>query len=73
LAIRWGTFLLEETSFELVYTHPKILYEAWNIYKKEGSTKKPLSFTDCSLIAMCKEYNISKIITFDNHLGSYIK
>lgn len=43
-----------------------MINDAWDIHKQYFSKKKPLSFTDCILIAYAKKQDILNIISFDD-------
>ena len=50
----------------ILYDFPfDLLPETWNIFTKYSSSAKPLSFTDCSLIAFAENRNIKTMLSFD--------
>ena len=67
IALRAGKFLLGELEgfpkvFEIIFTNKEIFNKAWITFKK--LLQRSLSFTDCVLISLANEYNLS-IMTFD--------
>lgn len=46
----------------LLRTDERVFKDAWKIFKKMD---KMLSFTDCTIIAAAKIYNISSVMSFD--------
>jgi predicted nucleic acid-binding protein len=64
LAVETGKRLLE--SAVLIHTDPKIFSNAFDRFRKQG--KHDLSFTDCSILEVCKANGITRLATFDNAL-----
>ncbi|MCD6514653.1 MAG: type II toxin-antitoxin system VapC family toxin [Candidatus Odinarchaeota archaeon] len=67
IVLRAGKFLLGELegfpkAFEIIFTNKEIFNKAWITFKK--LLQRSLSFTDCVLISLANEYNLS-IMTFD--------
>ncbi|MEQ9714245.1 MAG: PIN domain-containing protein [Candidatus Asgardarchaeum sp.] len=67
IALRAGKFLLGELEgfpkvFEIIFTNKEIFNKVWITFKK--LLQRGLSFTDCVLISLANEYNLS-IMTFD--------
>ena len=68
VAIRAGKFLLGNLEgypdlFKVIFTDEDIFSMAWTLF--ERLSKKGLSFTDCILLSIAKDYNLA-IMTFDN-------
>ena len=78
IAIRAGKFLLGELEgypdiFKIIFTDKEIFNKAWELFEK--LSKRGLSFTDCLLVLLSTENNLS-IMTFDSDfdgLASIIK
>ncbi|MCY3411631.1 MAG: type II toxin-antitoxin system VapC family toxin [Candidatus Heimdallarchaeota archaeon] len=49
------------------------LEEVWNTYKKYHSIRKPISFTDATLIYYAESNNIAKILSFDDEFDGILE
>jgi len=57
----------------LIITNEKTLWETWEIWDQFAKyPKRPLSFTDASLLAIAEEYGIAHIATFDAEFNGLI-
>ncbi|MHA1619056.1 MAG: type II toxin-antitoxin system VapC family toxin [Promethearchaeota archaeon] len=67
--------LLQDQSFvTLQYLNKSILETAWNIWKQYADwPKKPLSFTDVTIIAAMKFYGIQYLVTFDSKFNGIVE
>ncbi len=63
MALKTGEYLLE--AVEMINTE-MVFEDSWKIFKTQNSQR--LSFTDCSIIAVCKANGIATIATFDRAL-----
>ncbi len=72
LACKWGDYLFQEKWFDVIYSSPRTVQDAWSVFKKEMGERSPLSFTDCTIVAFCLLRKINVIITFDDRLRNYL-
>ena len=49
----------------ILFSDETIFIEAINRFSQQLSERKSLSFTDCLIIATCKEFNISNLVSFE--------
>jgi hypothetical protein len=54
----------------LLRTGERIFKDAWKIFKKMD---KMLSFTDCTIIAVAKVYNINSVMSFDSDFDGLVE
>ena len=50
----------------LIFQQEGLVSQAWEIFQKYTSTARPLSFTDCSLIALAFDRKVENILSFDS-------
>lgn len=50
----------------------EILSETWAIFQQYCTPKRPLSFTDCSLLAYANKRGIDHLLSFDNEFDGII-
>lgn len=60
-------FMSEKTGiFKHLQLSKSTVENSWEIWKKYSEyPKRPLSFTDCSLLAVADEYSIQYLVSFD--------
>ena len=57
----------------LLHSFPHdLIIQAWEIFEKYSDKKRPLSYTDCTNIAFCKERNIKNILSFDSEFDGIL-
>ncbi len=66
-----GDSLLADETIELLKIDKEIFMQSWEVFKKSNA----LSFTDCTIITLAKEFRIKNIASFDSGFDkiSYIK
>jgi len=74
VAIRAGKFLLGNLEgfpdlFKIIFTNEDIFSRAWALF--ERLSKRGLSFTDCILLSIAKDYNLA-IMTFDDDFSGLV-
>ncbi len=62
LAIEWGQSVLDSTRIELMHTETMEFQTAWSLFKQY----KKLSFTDCTILAVARHFEIDNVISFDS-------
>ena len=69
------TMINEKEKFvKLIKITKDTIEDAWKKWNKNATwPKKPLSFTDCTILATMEEYSISYILTFDNEFEGLIE
>jgi len=50
----------------------EIREQAWNIFQKYTTVRRPLSFVDCLLIAVAEQYEIKMIASFDSEFDGIL-
>ena len=69
----YETLIGEKSSFNLVITDQDIISKAWEYWQKYAEyPKRPLSFTDASLLAIAEVYDIEHIASFDTEFNGLI-
>lgn len=56
----------------VLFPNESILSKAAGIFSKQIHERKALSFTDCLIIATCKEANISNLVSFESGFHNMI-
>ncbi|MEE8168457.1 MAG: PIN domain-containing protein [Candidatus Hydrothermarchaeales archaeon] len=62
-ALRWGRSIMASKAIEIERIDEEIFQEAWRLF--ELYTDKPLSFTDCTSIALMEKRDIKSTFAFD--------
>ncbi len=57
---------------KILFSNESTLHLAGVIFSKQERERKALSFTDCLIIAHCREYKISNLISFDSGFHNLI-
>ena len=63
----------ESSNFDVHMQGSALIDNAWKVYNKYFSPKKPLSFTDCVIIAYCQQNNIKLIVSFDDEFDGILQ
>jgi len=63
-AIETGEKLIGTTLF--LHMDSALFSDSWSIFKNQNNPR--LSFTDCSIVAVCKANGIGTLVTFDRDL-----
>lgn len=50
----------------------ELLSEVWKFFQQYSTLKRPLSFTDCSLLAYAKKKGIDHLLSFDKEFDGLI-
>ena len=61
-----GDALLEDQTIELLKVDKEMFLKAWDMFKKTSN----LSFTDCTITILAKEFGIKNIASFDSDFDS---
>lgn len=62
----------EESVFDVKTISNDMLDQAWKIYLKYVDVRKPLSFTDCMLIAIANKMQIKTIVSYDDEFDGIL-
>lgn len=57
-----GDTLLSDQKMKILEVNMEIFFQSWELFKKF----KKLSFTDCTSIILCREFDIKNIASFDS-------
>lgn len=63
--------LVEQDFFTFMQVSVDIFRNSWDLFKDQGENNRPLSFTDCCLIATTKVFNIAYLASFDKQFKSF--
>lgn len=70
----WELIYSEEFSIvQPIIVNKKDIDNAWVVFQKYATEKRPLSFVDCLLIAVCQSYEIDSIVSFDSEFDGILK
>ncbi len=73
LVIQVYNYILGEDAFVLLQPFSKeLIPKAWEVFNRYADHKRPLSFTDCTLLAHSKDKDISYILSFDDEFDGLI-
>ena len=70
VAIDIGSFILESGAFVVLYINERILEHAWELFKTYS--RRRMSFTDATTIALMREYGIEHVMSFDKHFDGVV-
>lgn len=65
-----GEYILTFPVAHFLFTPREIFLDAWNIHERYQD--KPLSLTDCSIIAWCRVLGIEHVATVDAHFDGVL-
>jgi len=68
LAVELGEAVLTSKSIIVLQVDAETLKEAWEIFKRHKAI--PLSFTDCTTVALARKNGIFNIFTFDEEFDA---
>ena len=71
MAIEIGEALLTSSYITIIHLDEIDFKETWQNFRKYA--KKELSFTDCSILTICKKMNCNFLATYDKHFNGLIK
>ena len=65
-----GDYILSAKRIKMIFVDDNIFNDAWRLFKK--LSRKKLSFTNCTNIAIIRNYNIEYIASFDSHFDGLV-
>ena len=69
----WNLFYSEEAALvQPLIIKKEDIDEAWMIFQKYTTQKRPLSFVDCLLISVSQTYEIDSIASFDSEFDGIL-
>lgn len=67
---RLGNYIMSSSRINVINVNRNDFHETWSLFKKYG--KSGLSFTDCSILAQCKQLRCNLVATYDSHFNGLI-
>ena len=71
LAKDMGDYILSSKRIKMIFVDGIIFRDAWVLFRR--FSEKKMSFTDCTNIAISRNFNIEYISSFDTHFDGLMK
>jgi predicted nucleic acid-binding protein len=71
IAVNTGKFVIDSPRIELLPVTRGVFQSAWDGFRKMKD--KPVSFTDCTSLALMETHGIEKIMSFDSEFDGLVQ